>query len=41
MEKKISPKKNTLYEFLEYVQNIYLALTLQKYDNSLINKELG
>lgn len=32
--------KNTLYEFLEYVQNIYLALTLQKYDNSLINKEL-
>ena len=33
--------KNTLYEFLEYVQNIYLALTLQKYDNSLINKELG
>lgn len=33
--------KNTLYEFLEYVQNIYLALTLQKYDNSLVNKELG
>ena len=33
--------KNTLYEFLEYVQNIYLALTLQKYNNSLINKELG
>ena len=33
--------KNTLYEFLEYVQNTYLALTLQKYDNSLINKELG
>lgn len=33
--------KNTLYEFLEYVQNIYLALTLQKYDNSLINKEFG
>lgn len=33
--------KNTLYEFLEYVQNIYLALTLQKYDNSSINKELG
>ena len=33
--------KNTLYEFLEYVQNIYLALTLQKYDYSLINKELG
>ena len=33
--------KNSLYDFLEYVQNIYLALTLQKYDNSLINKELG
>jgi len=33
--------KNTLYSFLEYVQNIYLALTLQKYDNSLVNKELG
>ena len=33
--------KNTLYDFLEYVQNIYLALTLQKYDNSLVNKELG
>ena len=33
--------KNTLYDFLEYVQNIYLALTLRKYDKSLINKELG
>ncbi len=33
--------KNTLYEFLDYVQNIYLALTLQRYDKSLINKELG
>ena len=33
--------KNTLYDFLDYVQNIYLALTLQKYDNSLVNKELG
>ncbi len=33
--------KNTLYEFLEYVQNIYLAFTLQRYDNSLVNKELG
>ena len=33
--------KNTLYDFLEYVQNIYLALTLQKYDRSLVNKELG
>ncbi len=33
--------KNTLYNFLEYVQNIYLAFTLPRYDNSLINKELG
>ena len=33
--------KNTLYDFLEYVQNIYLALVLYKYDNSLVNKELG
>ncbi|MCK5663526.1 MAG: ATP-binding protein, partial [Thiotrichaceae bacterium] len=24
-----------------YVQNIYLALTLYRYDNSLVNKELG
>jgi predicted AAA+ superfamily ATPase len=33
--------KNMLYDFLEYVQNIYLALILQKYDTSLVNKELG
>jgi predicted AAA+ superfamily ATPase len=33
--------KNTLYDFLEYVQNIYLALTLHRYDTSLVNKELG
>jgi len=33
--------KNTLYEFLEYVQNIYLALILHRYDKSLVNKELG
>jgi hypothetical protein len=33
--------KNTLYDFLDYVQNIYLALTLYKFDNSLVNKELG
>jgi predicted AAA+ superfamily ATPase len=33
--------KNTLYDFLDYVQNIYLALTLQRYDTSLVNKELG
>ncbi|MDD5372864.1 MAG: ATP-binding protein [Sulfurimonas sp.] len=33
--------KNTLYDFLEYVQNIYLALTLHRYDGSLVNKELG
>lgn len=33
--------KNTLYDFLDYVQNIYLALTLQRYDKSIINKELG
>lgn len=33
--------KNSLYEYLEYAQNIYLALPLQKYDTSLVNKELG
>lgn len=33
--------KNTLYDFLEYAQNIYLALTLHRYDKSLVNKELG
>jgi len=33
--------KNTLYDFLDYVQNIYLALILQRYDQSLVNKELG
>lgn len=33
--------KNSLYDFLDYVQNIYMALTLQKYDTSLVNKELG
>jgi len=33
--------KNTLYDFLDYVQNIYLALTLRRYDTSLVNKELG
>jgi predicted AAA+ superfamily ATPase len=33
--------KNTLYSFLDYVQNIYLCLVLHKYDKSLINKELG
>ena len=33
--------KNTLYDFLDYVQNIYLALILHRYDNSLVNKELG
>jgi len=33
--------KNTLYDFLEYVQNIYLALVLHRYDTSLVNKELG
>jgi len=33
--------KNTLYDFLDYVQNIYLALTLKRYDKSLTNKELG
>ena len=33
--------KNTLYEFLEYSQSIYLALTLYKYEASLVNKELG
>ncbi len=33
--------KNTLYDFLDYVQNIYMTLTLHRYDTSLINKELG
>lgn len=33
--------KNTLYDFLDYVQNIYLALSLHRYDKSLVNKELG
>lgn len=33
--------KNTLYDFLDYTQSVYLALTLQKYDNSLVQKELG
>ena len=33
--------KNSLYDFLDYVQNIYLALTLHRYDKSLTNKELG
>ncbi|AKF24145.1 ATPase [Sulfurovum lithotrophicum] len=33
--------KNTLYDFLDYVQNIYLALVLHKYDKSLVQKELG
>lgn len=33
--------KNTLYEFLDYVQNIYLALTLHRFDNSLVVQELG
>ena len=33
--------KNSLYDFLEYAQNIYLSLVLHKYDKSLINKELG
>ena len=33
--------KNSLYDFLEYVENIYLALPLSRYDKSLVNKELG
>lgn len=33
--------KNSLYDFLEYVENIYLALPLSRYDKSLANKELG
>jgi predicted AAA+ superfamily ATPase len=33
--------KNTLYDFLEYVQNIFLSLTLHRYDKSIVNKELG
>jgi len=33
--------KNSLYTYLSYVQNVYLALMLQKYDNNLVNKEFG
>jgi len=33
--------KNSLYTYLSYVQNVYLALMLQKFDNNLVNKELG
>ena len=33
--------KNTLYDFLDYAQNIYLALPLRRYDTSLVNTELG
>jgi hypothetical protein len=33
--------KNTLYEFLDYAQNIYLALTLHRFDSSLVSQELG
>ena len=30
--------KNLLYEYLQYVQNVYLALTTSKYDYSLIKR---
>ncbi len=33
--------KNTLYEFLEYAGNIHLIQTIKRFDNKLINKELG
>ena len=33
--------KNSLYEYLEYLQSVYLVLVLQRYDRSLINQELG
>ncbi len=33
--------KNTLYEFLEYVQSIYLATTLYRYERSMVKRELG
>jgi len=33
--------KNTLYEFLDYSQNIYSALTLHRFDTSLVSQELG
>jgi len=33
--------KNSLYDFLDYVQTIYLALTLHRYDASLVNQEFG
>jgi len=33
--------KNSLYDFLDYSQNIYLNMVLHKYDKSLINRELG
>ena len=37
----IKTGKNSLYDFLDYCQNIYLSLVLNKYDKSLVNKELG
>ncbi len=33
--------KNSLYDFLEYAQNIFLAFLLPKYTTKLINLELG
>lgn len=33
--------KNTLYNFLDYIQNVYLALVLHRYDKKLVNMELG
>jgi len=33
--------KNTLYEFLEYAQNIFLIQTIKKFDNKLVSRELG
>ena len=33
--------KNTLYNFLDYAQNSYLGLILQRHDQSLVSRELG
>ncbi len=33
--------KNTLYDFLDYAETVYLAQVLYRYDQSLVTRELG
>lgn len=33
--------KNTLYDFLDYAETVYLAQVLYRYDRSLVSRELG